>query len=174
MGDMRQNDKTIIICLYLQSTYPYFFQIKKHKYFFGHFIFKVLETVNLVRTESVTVQSPKYDKVKCDKSPKYDNFGRRGIVSPTFNENHFGEDFLFDQKYIEITSKSKMSDAKRKSRKSISNAIKLASVDDLARYQPMDAGIISTLKCHYKMGLVAAIDKVVENRESLRQAAENN
>ena len=80
------------------------------------------------------MQSPKYDKMKYDNSPKYDNFGRRGIDFLTFRENHFGVDFLFDQKYIEITSKSKMSDAKRKSRKSISNAIKLASVDDLARY----------------------------------------
>ena len=43
-----------------------------------------------------------------------------------------------------------------------------------ARHQPMDAGIIATLKCHYKMGLVTAIDDAIDNWEERRKVAENN
>ena len=42
------------------------------------------------------------------------------------------------------------------------------------RHQPMDAGIIAALKCHYKMGLVTAIDSLVENWHERRKEAENN
>ena len=92
-----------------------------------------------------TVHSPKYDKMKYDKSLKYDNFGRRGIDFLTFHENHFAGPFVLTSKYIEITSKSIKMSSQRKARKSISNDVKLASVLALKKKEKTQQQIAAEL-----------------------------